>query len=51
MKWTKMIATKMKFKEVAYDEEGNVKHDKHGNVVYNQVERVVRHNSGYYPKK
>lgn len=51
MKWTKMIATKMKFKEVAYDEEGNVKHDKHGNVIYNQVERVVRHNAGYYPKK
>ena len=46
-----MIATKMKFKEVAYDEEGNVKHDKHGNVIYQYVERVVRHSPGYFPNK
>lgn len=41
----------MRFKERAYDHEGNPKFDKNSNPLYQYVERVVRHNPGYFPKK
>lgn len=41
----------MKFKEKVYDEEGNVKYDKNGNILYQFVMRIVHHNPGYFPKR
>lgn len=52
MKSMKMRSMFMTFKEKKYDEEGNLVLDKKsGQPVYVKVERVVRHNAYYIPRK
>lgn len=41
----------MYFKEKVYDAEGNVKRNKDGEIVYQRIQRMVRHNVAYLPKK
>ena len=41
---------KMPFREAMRDEEGNIKHDKHGNPIYTKVQLVVKHNPRYIVK-
>lgn len=38
-------------KEKVYDAEGNVKRNKDGEIIYQRVQRVVRHNAAYIPFK
>lgn len=40
----------MYFKEKVYDAEGNVKCNKDGEIVYQRIQRMVRHNAAYLPK-
>lgn len=40
----------MYFKEKVYDAEDNVKRNKDGEIVYQRVQRMVRHNVAYFPK-
>lgn len=40
----------MYFKEKVYDAEGNVKCNKDGKIVYQRIQRMVRHNAAYFPK-
>lgn len=40
----------MYFKEKVYDAEDNVKRNKGGEIVYQRVQRMVRHNVAYFPK-
>lgn len=41
----------MPFKEMLYDEEGNPKKTKDGRPMFAIINRIVRHNKGYFPKK
>lgn len=45
----KFKAFPMYFKEKVYDAEGNVKCNKDGEIVYQRVQRMVRHNAAYFP--
>ena len=41
----------MYFKEKVCDAEGNVKRNKDGEIVYQRVQRMVRHNAAYFPNR
>lgn len=40
----------MYFKEKVYDAEGNVKCNKNGEIAYQRIQRMVRHNAAYLLK-
>ena len=40
----------MYFKEKVYDAEGNVKCNKDSEIVYQRIQRMVRHNAAYLLK-